>query len=34
MTVLEAFYMTWPLWAFIAVLTVSLYVAEAIDKRD
>ena len=27
---LEAFYYTWPLWAFLAVLSASLFVEEGI----
>jgi len=27
---LEAFYFTWPLWAFLAVLSASLFVEEGI----
>lgn len=28
--ILYAFYMTWPLWAFVAVLLASLFVEEGI----
>lgn len=33
MDVIQAFYLTWPLWAFLAVLSVSLHVAEAINTN-
>jgi len=28
--IIQAFYLTWPLWAFLAVLAVSLFVEEGI----
>jgi hypothetical protein len=31
---IEAFYYTWPLWAFLAVLSASLFVEEGVVARN
>lgn len=31
---IQAFYLTWPLWAFLAVLAVSLFVEEGIKAHS
>jgi hypothetical protein len=31
---IEAFYFTWPLWAFLGILSVSLFVEEGIKAHS